>query len=136
MLFRSLQLPYDHYSDRWLHVNSEGLVDIEFWYLRTDQDGRRLFSISDSKSSHSGTGYQLVNPMKPFEFTDDFNFIADIEAMSEPDCREVEAKIEEVERSGQKAILIETVCHISYQFKAILDKRGLALPATLAKHAG
>lgn len=118
---KGLQLPYDHYSDRWLHVNSEGLVDIEFWYLRTDQDGRRLFSISDSKSSHSGTGYQLVNPMKPFEFTDDFNFIADIEAMNEPDCREVEAKIEEVERSGKNAILIETVCHISYQFKAILD---------------
>ena len=31
------QLPYDHYSERWVHINTEGLADAVAWYVNQDR---------------------------------------------------------------------------------------------------
>ncbi len=115
------QLPYDHYSERWVHINAEGLADTEIWYYRTEKEGRKLISVGNSDFEYSYKDQREGSPMKPHEHVADFYFIGLLSELGEPFCQEVEIRVENVEYIGKKSILIENVCHLGSQFKVMVD---------------
>lgn len=115
------QLPYEHYSERWLHINTEGLADAVAWYIRTEKEGRKLISVSNGDFGYSYKDQREISALEPYQHEADFYFIGVLSELTEPFCREVEARIVETDYIGKKAILIENVCHIGYEFKVMVD---------------
>lgn len=115
------QLPYEHYSERWLHINTEGLADAVAWYIRTEKEGRKLISVSNGDFGYSYKDQREMSALEPYQHEADFYFIGVLSELTEPFCREVEARIVETDYIGKKAILIENVCHIGYEFKVMVD---------------